>query len=396
MLSSQYAPSKSLLDKAGGLPWFMVMTIVAIASFGAAILVSATLDAPQTVGTLAEASGGEAARSGMAGQHMSRFLITLIGAIGLALTPIRFWAHLAYPAYLFAMILLVGVEVAGVEAGGAQRWLQIGPVRVQPSEFMKLTLILALARYYHQAFQSRGARNIWVHAPALLIIACPMALILHQPDLGTSLVLAATGGMVVFFAGLPMRYIAGAVALVVIAAPTAYFFVLADYQKARVDTFLDPSSDPLGAGYQIQQAKIAIGAGGWSGKGYMQGTQSQLEYIPEQHTDFVFTVIAEEFGFWGSMLVLVAWGAALVQGLVIAHSSKNTFGSLAAGGVVAMLAFYVVVNIGMVMGLMPVVGVPLPLISYGGTAMLTVMAGFGLLMSVHLHKDQDITLAGLA
>ncbi|MEM8920734.1 MAG: FtsW/RodA/SpoVE family cell cycle protein, partial [Pseudomonadota bacterium] len=265
-----FSRRQNLVEKLTRLPWFMLTTIIAIATFGTAILVSAT--------------HGDAANSQLASDHAIRFVVTLISAIGLAVTPIRIWSWVAYPAYLGAMALLIGVEVAGVEAGGAQRWLQVGPVRVQPSELMKIALLLALARYYHR-FLQKGPASAWVHVGAFVIIACPVALILKQPDLGTSLLLAATGGTVIFFAGLSMKVITAAIGLVVIGAPTAYFFALADYQKARVQTFLDPSRDPLGAGYQLQQAKIAIGSGGVSGKGYMQGTQSQLEYIPEQHTD---------------------------------------------------------------------------------------------------------------
>lgn len=376
MMSARLA----LGDKLRNLHWFLLLTILAIAGFGTATLASVTHNSPGL--------------DGMALEHATRFAFVLMLTIAAAVLPLRIWSIAAFPAYLGALALLVGVELIGVKAGGATRWLEVGPVRVQPSEFMKIAILLALARYYHQVMEER-APTLWNHCIALVIITCPMVLVLKQPDLGTSLMLAATGGVVIFFAGLSWRVILAAILALVLAVPLAYNFGMKDYQKARVMTFLDPSSDPLGAGYQLQQAKIAIGSGGLEGKGYMQGTQSQNDYIPEQHTDFIFTIVAEEFGFVGSLALLSAWAAALTFGLVIARRSTSVFGALAAAGAVATLAFYVVVNIGMVMGLMPVVGVPLPLVSYGGTAMVTVMAGFAILLSVHIHRDHSLVLKGV-
>lgn len=371
----------TLVDKIRNLHWSLLLTFIAIASFGTVVLVSVTLKDPQM--------------AGIPWQHMSRFIFVLIATIGLAVAPIRIWAMIAYPAYLGALFLLVLVEFMGTMGGGAQRWLDIGPTLIQPSEFMKIAILLALARYYHQASENNRTPNLGNHIVAALIIGVPTMLVLRQPDLGTSLMLAATGGVVIFFAGLPWRVIFAGTLAVVLSIWPIYQFGLKDYQKERVYTFLDPSRDPLGAGYQLQQAKIAIGSGGVEGKGFMQGTQSQNNYIPEQHTDFIFTIIAEEFGFMGSMALLTAWAIALIFGLLIANRSTTVFGGLAAAGVVATLAFYVVVNIGMVMGLMPVVGVPLPLISHGGTAMMTVMLGFSILLMVHIHRDQNMVLKGI-
>jgi rod shape determining protein RodA len=210
--------------------------------------------------------------------------------------------------------------------------------------------------------------------------------------------IAGTGLAVIFFAGISLRAVIGAIVLLLLAVPIVYFFGLHAYQRQRIDTMFNPDADPLGAGYQLQQALIAIGSGGFGGKGFMEGTQKELEFIPEQHTDFIFTIIAEEFGFVGSVVLLIAWGIALYQGMTIASraaQNSNTFGSLAAAGFVSTLALYVIINIGMVIGLLPVVGIPLPLISYGGTVMLTVMVGFGLLLAVHLHRDRALSLGGV-
>jgi rod shape determining protein RodA len=378
----------SLIYKMTQLHWFMLLTIIAIAAFGTLILFSAASSAHNLQTGLPDI------HAELAFNHASRFLTMLIVALVVALLPLRLWAALAYPGYIIGVIMLVGVEVAGVTVNGAERWLQLGPIRLQPSELMKLAVPLALARYYHQMFAA-GRNGLWVHLWALIIVAIPVALILRQPDLGTGLMVMGTGCAVIFFAGLSLRIIALMALLVVVAAPLSYFFLLHDYQRQRVETMFDPNADPLGAGYQLQQGLIAVGSGGLAGKGFMEGAQKELDYIPEQHTDFIFTIIAEEFGFFGSLAVLVAWGVALVQGMGIAGHSRSAFGGLAAAGFVSTLALYVLINIGMVIGLLPVVGIPLPLISYGGTVIVTVMVGFGLLMAVHLNRANDMTLRGL-
>ena len=357
----------------------MILIMMGLGIFGVAVLYSSTITNP--------------IEAGLPAKHAVRLGIAFFFLFALAMTPLGFWSAVSYTGSLGALLLLVGVEFFGAMGGGAQRWLDIGPIRVQPSEFMKLALLLALARFYHQV-RASGEVKFFHHIFALLMIGAPVMLVFRQPDLGTSLMLAATGFAVMFFAG--MRYwiiIAGLVA-VVLSAPLAYFYVLKDYQRERVLTAIDPSRDPLGAGYQIQQAEIAIGSGGAEGRGYMQGTQSQLDYIPEQHTDFIFTVIAEEFGFVGSVGLIGAWIALFALGLMVAGRSRSHFGYLASSGAVVTIAFYVFVNIAMVSGMLPVVGVPLPLISYGGTAMMTVMAAFAVICATNLDRDKHLSISG--
>ncbi|MAT35092.1 MAG: rod shape-determining protein RodA [Ponticaulis sp.] len=362
------------------MPWIMILIVFGLGVFGVAVLYSATITNPT--------------ESSLPAVHAVRVGVALAFMFALAMTPLGLWSAIAYSAYLGALILLIGVEVAGVTGGGAQRWLQVGPIRVQPSEFMKLALLLALARFYHQQLVN-GPAKFYHHLIALVMILMPVGLVFNQPDLGTALMLAATGAAVMFFAGMRYWVIIIGIVAVVLSAPLAYFYVLKDYQRERVLTAIDPSRDPLGAGYQIQQAEIAIGSGGAQGRGYMKGTQSQLDYIPEQHTDFIFTVIAEEFGFVGAVGLLSAWLLVLALGFFIASRCRSYFGYLAASGAVVTIAFYVFVNIGMVSGLLPVVGVPLPLISYGGTAMLTVMAALAVICAVNLDRDRHLNINGI-
>jgi rod shape determining protein RodA len=373
----------SLIYRMTQLDWFLLLTIVALAAFGVVILFSAGASA----GDLGEGPG-------WARDHAIRFGTFLIIAFIAALVPLKVWAAFAYPAYAVGIILLIGVELAGNVVKGGQRWLDIGPITLQPSEFMKLAVPLCLARFYHQMFAA-GRSGIWIHFVALLIIAVPFEFIRRQPDLGTSLMVAGAGLAVIFFAGISLRVVISLAVLVVALTPVAYFFALDDYQRQRVETMFNPEADPRGAGYQLQQGVIAVGSGGLAGKGFMEGTQKELKFIPEQHTDFIFSIVAEEFGFMGSLALLLAWAIAIWQGMTIAGGSRSAFGGLAAAGFVATLALYVFINIGMVIGLLPVVGIPLPLISYGGTVMLTVMVGFGLLMAVHINRTNDMTLRGL-
>jgi rod shape determining protein RodA len=378
----------SLLGKLQGMHWFLVLSILVLATCGIAVLFSAGTTSHDPV------TGEHVINPTLAMNHAARFIIAFLLAIAAALVPLRLWAALAFPAYFIGVAMLLAVDIGGVIINGSQRWLDIGPLRLQPSELMKLATPIALARFYHVMHES-GRTGIWIHIPALAIVSIPTALVFHQPDLGTGLMIFSAGAAVIFFAGLSLRVIIALLVMVAAAVPLAYYFVLHDYQRQRVETMFNPEADPLGAGYQLQQGLIAIGSGGFTGKGYMEGVQKELDFIPEQRTDFIFTVVAEEFGFAGSIVILLIWATVLIQGLTIAGRSRSVFGGLAAAGFVSTLAFYVLVNIGMVIGLLPVVGVPLPLISHGGTAMLTVMIGFGLLMSVHLNRDQNMSLRGV-
>lgn len=318
-----------------------------------------------------------------------RHLVRLTAGLGImvvvAMFPPRFWMGVAYPVYLGALILLVGVEFFGVTAGGAQRWIDIGPIRMQPSELMKIALVLALARYYHDLPEDKVSSLGGLIIPAGMI-AAPMGLIIMQPDLGTSLLLAATGAVIVFMAGLSWWVILGA-AIFALAGALAYLnFFIEPYQLERITTFLNPSEDPMGAGYQILQSQIALGSGGATGKGYLQGTQASLDFLPEKQTDFIFTILGEEFGFLGGLVVLGLYALLLANCVLIAASCRSTFLRLVVMGVATTFALYVFINVGMVMGLLPVVGVPLPLISYGGTVMLTVLFGLGLILGAHVHR----------
>lgn len=360
------------LDKLARMPWGFVALIIGLAVLGTGMLYSSTITNPDV--------------ADLPAKHFARFTFSFVLMMGLALTPISFWMRAAIPSYVGTFVLLIGVELFGSSGGGAQRWLEIGPLRMQPSEFMKLALVLAVAQYYHIMLKDNSG-GFFVHLPALAMILAPSALIMRQPDLGTTLTLIAAGGVMIYFAGIFWKIIAAAVVSAIVGAPFAYFFVLKEYQRDRIRALWDPTADPLGANYQGEQAKIAIGSGGWDGKGFTQGTQSQLDYIPAQHTDFIFTVMAEEFGFLGATSLLLVWAGVIVWGFVIAMRCHSLFGRFAAIGAVATIAFYVAFNVAMVAGLLPVVGIPLPLISYGGTAMITVMAAFGLIISVHLHRE---------
>lgn len=325
-----------------------------------------------------------------AAPHLIRFGVFFVMMIVLAMIDLRVWFAVAYPVYAVALILLVGVELVGDSAKGAQRWLEIGPLRFQPSEVMKIGIVLALARFYHGMSADNARASWWLLIPAILI-ALPTLLVAHQPDLGTSLLILFTGVAIMILAGLSWKFIATGIAAVAVAAPTMYFFVLHGYQRKRVDVLFNPEADPSGSGYHILQSKIALGAGGLLGKGYGLGSQSQLDFLPEKHTDFMFATLAEEFGFAGCFSILFLYGAIIFMALRIASISHSHFGRLSTAGVTATFALYVLINGAMVMGLAPVVGVPMPLLSYGGTVMLTVMIGFGLVQSVRVHRYSEVT-----
>ncbi|PHR60461.1 MAG: rod shape-determining protein RodA [Robiginitomaculum sp.] len=353
--------------------WFLVVLIFLTGCVGVAMIYSA--------------SGGQWNLG--AKQHLIRLIFGMVIMLGIAFVDIRVWFTLAYPAYLGALILLIGVEVMGVSVNGSQRWLDLGFTRFQPSEVMKMAIVMALARFYHDLPQWRVSKPIGIMG-AVLIIFLPVGLILNQPDLGTSLLLAATGVVMIFLAGIRWRVIITSCIAVVIAIPLAYKYGLKDYQRQRVLTFLDPESDPTGAGYHIIQSKIALGSGGVNGKGFMEGTQASLKYVPENSTDFIFTVIGEEFGLMGGLGTMLLYILIIALCFLLASQCKHMFSRLLILGLTTTFALYVFINLAMVMGLAPVVGVPLTLISWGGTVMMTVLAGFGLMFSAHLHRETEL------
>lgn len=325
--------------------------------------------------------------------QMARFGIGMVAMIGLAFVPIWFWRSIAVPLYVVSILLLVAVDAVGHTTMGAQRWLNLGPVSLQPSEMMKVALVLTLAAYYDWLPLDRVSRPFWVLVPIVLILL-PTALVLVQPDLGTSLMLTLGGAITAFVAGVSIWYFAvvfglaaGAVYLVLMSRGTSWQ-ILHDYQFTRIDTFLDPTTDPLGAGYNITQAQIALGSGGWSGRGFMQGTQSRLNFLPEKHTDFIFTTLAEEFGFVGALGLLVIYMLIVGFCLHSALTNRDRFASLLTVGIAGTFFLYFAVNMGMVMGLMPVVGVPLPMVSYGGTQLMILLVAFGIVQSAHVHRPR--------
>ena len=317
-----------------------------------------------------------------------RFGAGLVLMIGIALTDIRFLLRWSYVIYGIALALLALVEITGVSGMGAQRWIDIGVIQLQPSEAMKVALLLALARYFHGLTMEETRRLRALAVPLLLVLA-PAALVLRQPDLGTAIMLLLASSALIFAAGVRLRVFAAVAVAGMAAIPLAWQF-LREYQKERIFTFLDPERDPLGAGYHILQSKIALGSGGMFGKGFLNGTQSHLSFLPERQTDFIFTMLAEEFGLMGGLTLLALYTLILIYGFVIGLGAKNQFSRLVAIGVTSTFFIYVFINIAMVTGLIPVVGVPLPLVSYGGTALLTIMAGAGLLMSIYVHRDIEL------
>ena len=325
--------------------------------------------------------------------QMKRFALGIALMIAAGMVPIWLWRNLAGVAYFGTVILLIGVELFGAVGMGAQRWIEIGSFRLQPSELMKITLVMMLAAYYDWLPPRKTSRPLWVLLPVLLILI-PTALVLKQPDLGTAILLMAAGGGLMFLAGVHWGYFAvvitGAVGLVtaVFQSRGTPWQLIKDYQFRRIDTFIDPSTDPLGAGYHITQSKIALGSGGWTGRGFMQGTQSRLNFLPEKHTDFIFTTLAEEFGFVGGFSLLGLYALIIVFCVAAALINKDRFSSLLTLGIALNFFLFFAVNMSMVMGLAPVVGVPLPLVSYGGSAMLVLLLAFGLVQSAHVHRPR--------
>jgi rod shape determining protein RodA len=325
-----------------------------------------------------------------AAPHLFRFALCFVLMIVLAMISLRVWFVAAYPVYAIGLALLVAVELKGDISLGAQRWLDLGPVRIQPSEIMKIGLVLALARFYHGLPPEMAKLSLRLLIPATLI-ALPALLVAHQPDLGTAVLIVLTGGSLMILGGLSLRLVGMGLFGVLLAIWPFVTFVLHDYQRKRILTFLNPESDPSGSGYHILQSKIALGSGGLMGRGFGLGSQSQLNFLPEKQTDFIFATLAEEFGFLGCISVLFLYAAIILMALRIASISHSHFGRLSAAGMTTTFALYVMINGAMVMGLAPVVGVPMPLLSYGGTVMLTVMIGFGLVMAVRVHRYDEVT-----
>lgn len=357
--------------------WALVLLVIAVACVGFLMLYSV--------------AGGSF--SPWAEAQMQRFALGLVLMFTVAFIPLFALRGMAGIAYFGSLLLLIAVEFVGEVGMGAQRWIDIGFMRLQPSELMKIALVMMLAAYYDWLAPSRTSRPVWVLAP-LALIGVPVLLVLKQPDLGTALLLGAGGATVMFMAGVSWIYfavafgaVAGVVSAVIFSRGTSWQ-LLQDYQYRRIDTFLDPASDPLGAGYHITQSKIALGSGGWTGRGYMQGTQSRLNFLPEKQTDFIFTTLAEEFGLIGGLSLLGLYVLIIGFCFASAITNRDRFGALLTMGLMATFFFFFAVNMSMVMGLLPVVGVPLPLVSYGGSAMLVLMIAFGMIQSAHIHRPR--------
>ncbi len=347
------------------LPWRMLLLIIAIAGFGLVVLYSA--------------AGGNL-RPWAFSQGI-RFFVFLTGALVLSRIREDVWRQAALPGYALIVLMLFAVELLGAVRGGSQRWLDMGFIRIQPSELMKPAIVLACARFYEMLppNETRRFGAIW---PAAVLIGLPAGLVMLQPDLGTALMITAGGLTVMFLAGVPLRLFVGGALAFAIAAPLAVNFLLHDYQRNRVLIFMDPESDPLGTGYHISQSKIAIGSGGIGGKGFLNGTQSHLDYLPEGHTDFVFATMAEEWGLIGGLFIIGAYLLVIRWGVNVGMRARTRFAKLTAAGLATTIFFYVAINLSMVMGLAPVVGIPLPLVSFGGSAQMTVLLCLGVLMSI--------------
>lgn len=368
----------TLGQKLRQITWGMLLLVCLIGSIGFAMLYSAA----------------HGSFDPWAMRQMMRFGVGLVLLVCIALVDIRFYLRYAYLFYGVAFLLLVYVEVAGEIGMGAQRWIDLKVFQLQPSEVMKITLVLALARYFHRLNMDRIGNPLLLVPPVLMAVA-PAGLVLVQPDLGTAAMLMLVGAAMFWVSGVRLWKF---VVVGLSAVPIAYLAwnFLRDYQKNRILTFLDPESDPLGTGYHITQSKIAFGSGGLFGKGFMEGTQANLSYLPERQTDFIFAMLAEEQGMIGGLVLLFLFALVFIYGFAIAFNSRSHFGRLLAIGLTTNLFAYVFINTAMVMGLLPVVGIPLPLISYGGTAMLTVLVGIGLTISVYIHRDLKIGQRGLA
>ena len=366
------------LDRLLGVGWSLVLLAVTVAAIGVVALYSAANGNIQP----------------WAGKQTIRFAIALVAMIATSLLKITYWFKISYWTYLVSLLLIISVDLRGFVGMGAQRWIDLGVIQLQPSELMSVTLVLALARYFHSLDEDDARKVRYLIVPALMILV-PVVLVLKQPDLGTALVLLMCGVALLFLAGVRL-WVFGVVGVMTASLLPLIWRFLRDYQKNRIYTFLNPDSDPLGAGYHILQSKIALGSGGLFGKGFLLGTQSHLSFLPEKQTDFIFTTLAEEFGLFGGLVLIGLYTVMMAYSFAIALRSRNHFGRLLGFGIVVNFFLYVFINIAMVTGLIPVVGVPLPLVSYGGTAMLTVMFGFGLVMAVYVDRDVRLNRAGEA
>ena len=359
--------------------WGLVLLLVAAAAIGFLMLYSV--------------AGGQ--WDPWASAQIKRFGLGLALMFVVAMTPIWFWRNVSVVAYIGSLILLIVVAYFGSVGMGAQRWIDLGFMRLQPSEVCKVTLVMVLAAYYDWLPAERVSNPMWVIFPIILILI-PVGMVVTQPDLGTSLLLLFGGGAMMFLAGVHWAYFASVIAMgaggivAIFQSRGQTWQLLNDYQYRRIDTFLDPASDPLGAGYHITQSKIALGSGGWAGRGLMQGTQTRLNFLPEKHTDFIFTTLAEELGFIGGMSLLVIYVLILAFCWISAVQNRDRFSTLLIMGVGVTFFLFFAVNMSMVMGLAPVVGVPLPLVSYGGSAMLVLMGAFGLVQSAHVHRPRGV------
>ena len=359
--------------------WGLVLLLVAAASIGFLMLYSV--------------AGGQ--WDPWASAQIKRFGLGMALMFMVAMIPIWFWRNVSVVAYIGSLILLIVVAYFGSVGMGAQRWIDLGFIRLQPSELCKITLVMVLAAYYDWLPAERVSNPIWVIFPIILILI-PVGMVVTQPDLGTSLLLLFGGGAMMFLAGVHWAYFVSVIAMgaggivAIFQSRGQTWQLLNDYQYRRIDTFLDPASDPLGAGYHITQSKIALGSGGWAGRGLMQGTQTRLNFLPEKHTDFIFTTLAEELGFIGGMSLLVIYLLILAFCWISAAQNKDRFSTLLIMGVGVTFFLFFAVNMSMVMGLAPVVGVPLPLVSYGGSAMLVLMGAFGLVQSAHVHRPRGV------
>ena len=365
-------PQLTLREKLWHIHWLFLLLLCVTAAVGVAMLYSA--------------AGGSV--DPWASRHAIRFGVGLVALVAVALVDIRMWFRYAYAFYAISLLLLATVEILGSIGMGARRWIDLGYFTLQPSELMKVALVLALARYFHGASIDDVRRVSYLLLP-LLIVAAPAVLVLRQPDLGTTIILVMAGSALFFVVGVRLWKFSALMLASLAATPVAWQF-LHKYQQNRILTFLNPENDPLGAGYHIIQSKIALGSGGIFGKGFIKGTQGHLSFLPEMQTDFIFTMLAEEFGLVGGLELLGLYSLILIYGFAIAMRCRSQFGRLVGVGVTSTFFLYFFINVAMVMGMIPVVGVPLPLISYGGTAMMTLLFGFGLLMSVWVHRDTMI------